>query len=303
MKNDSLILTDVTYKYSKSNAPAISHIFLNVEEGISFGLVGHNGAGKTTIIKSILNLVKPQSGEIQIFNTNSKDANARKVVGYLPELSCFYNFLSVEEFLKYSAILKRIPFRELKDTVSDALELACLKKDIKTPLRQLSKGELQKVAIAQAILSAPKLLIIDEPFSGLDPIGRDEFISLIKLLKNNGTTIFLSSHLLNDVESLCDKVAILNKGELEGVYDKKTIQNSLGDKFELILVKNEESLKFSKNTKVNVKEESGKLILELSEKELSREILKNAIDAKVDIVSFHKKQATLEEMFLTLIKR
>jgi ABC-2 type transport system ATP-binding protein len=190
---------------------------LAVEEGEVFGYLGPNGAGKTTTLKLLMGLVYPTSGTARIFGHAIDDPRAKLNIGFSPEQPYFYDYLTAQELLEYYAQLSGVPARERSKRATDSLARVGLKDIERLQLRKFSKGMLQRVALAQAIVHDPKFLFLDEPMSGLDPIGRREVRDLIQELKDEGKTIFFSTHILSDAEVLCDRVAVLNHGELKGV--------------------------------------------------------------------------------------
>ncbi len=193
---------------------ALDGLTLSVEEGETFGFLGPNGAGKTTTLKLLLRLIYPTAGSARIFGRPIDDIDVRAEVGYLPENPYFYDHLTGEEFLRYAAALCGLPGGEAQRRVGELLELVGLADCARLQLRKFSKGMLQRIGLAQAIINRPRLLFLDEPMSGLDPLGRKEMRDLLLDLKRSGATIFFSSHILSDVEALCDSVAILNRGRL-----------------------------------------------------------------------------------------
>lgn len=197
---------------------AVDHLDLDVEEGQIFGFLGPNGAGKTTTIKMMLGLIFPTEGEGWILGKPIGDIGVKKDIAYLPESPYFYEHLSGAELLDFYARLFNIPKEERRKRVAFLLERVGLPNDRK-PLREYSKGMLQRIGIAQALINDPKLLFLDEPTSGLDPIAHIDIRDLILDLKRQGKTIFLSSHQLSDVEMVCDRVAILNRGKLVKIGD------------------------------------------------------------------------------------
>jgi ABC-2 type transport system ATP-binding protein len=190
---------------------------LSVEEGEVFGCLGPNGAGKTTILKLLLGLVFPSGGTAKILGCDLDGIEVKRFIGFLPEQPYFYDHLTPLELLDYYARLSGVDSRERKRKVDRALARVGMTDSGKTQLRKFSKGMLQRVGIAQAIVHDPKLVLLDEPMSGLDPIGRREVRDLVQELNEEGKTIFFSTHILSDAETLCDRVAVLNKGELKGV--------------------------------------------------------------------------------------
>jgi ABC-2 type transport system ATP-binding protein len=196
---------------------ALKPLTLSVEEGEVFGYLGPNGAGKTTTLKLLLGLVFPSGGTAKILGCDLGDIDAKHFIGFLPEQPYFYDHLTPLELLDYYARLSGVEPRERKRKVEKALARVGMTDSSKTQLRKFSKGMLQRVGIAQAIVHDPKLILLDEPMSGLDPIGRREVRDLVQELNDEGKTIFFSTHILSDAETLCDRVAVLNRGELKGV--------------------------------------------------------------------------------------
>jgi ABC-2 type transport system ATP-binding protein len=196
---------------------AVKRIDLEVGEGQIFGLLGPNGAGKTTTLKMMLGLLRPDRGRIELFGQPPASTMARARLGYLPENPYFYDYLTAEEFLDFYGRLQGIPSTERQRLVGETLKRVGLEGRESTALRKFSKGMIQRLGLAQAIQHDPDLVILDEPMSGLDPIGRREVRDLILELKASGKTVFFSSHILQDAELICDRVAILDKGQLRSV--------------------------------------------------------------------------------------
>ncbi len=197
---------------------------LTVYEGETFGLLGPNGAGKTTLLKTLLGLVQPTSGSGKILGHPLGNQAMRQAIGYLPENPFFYDYLTGWEFLEFTAGLFQIPRHLQKQRIPLLLEMVGLShKDArKKQMRRYSKGMLQRVGMAQALINDPDLVFLDEPMSGLDPLGRYQIREIILSLKKQGKTIFFNSHVLADVEAICDRVGILHQGELicEGPLDQ-----------------------------------------------------------------------------------
>jgi ABC-2 type transport system ATP-binding protein len=193
---------------------ALDNLSIEVEEGEIFGFLGPNGAGKTTTIKILLRLLKPTSGNAYILDTDLHDSPTRLRVGYMPENPYFYRFLTGEEFLKFYARLNRIIPSERTRRIDELLELVGMKHARTVPLKEYSKGMTQRIGLAQALMHDPKLVLLDEPMTGLDPIGRKEIRDLIYRMKDQGRTIFFCSHILSDVQDICSRVAILHHGKL-----------------------------------------------------------------------------------------
>ena len=189
---------------------------LEVYQGETFGLLGPNGAGKTTLLKLLLGIIRPSAGTAQLLNQPAGDRTIKQQVGYLPENPYFYDYLTGWEFLTYSAGLFNIPASIYKERIPELIDMVGLSRQtaIKKQLRQYSKGMLQRVGMAQALINDPAIIFLDEPMSGLDPTGRYQVREVILSLKDQGKTIFFNSHVLSDVEVICDRIAILDQGQL-----------------------------------------------------------------------------------------
>ena len=194
---------------------ALDNLTLNVEQGEIFGFLGPNGAGKTTALKLLMRLIYPTAGSARILGRPFDEIESHRLLGYLPEQAYFYDYLTARELLAYFARLSGVEPHEISGRVTHTLERVGLERSaFDRQLRKFSKGMLQRVGIAQAIVHNPAVVFFDEPMSGLDPIGRRQVRDLILELREAGATVFFSSHILADVEALCDRVAILNKGVL-----------------------------------------------------------------------------------------
>ena len=197
---------------------ALRPLTLQVEEGEIFGYLGPNGAGKTTTLRLLMGLAEPTGGTFNILGGAISDPAVRARIGFLPEQPYFYDHLTALELLNYYAALSGVDAKERTRRIEATLTRVGLARDAwRTQLRKFSKGMLQRVGLAQAVLHDPKLVILDEPMSGLDPMGRREVRDLIEELQQEGKTILFSTHILSDAESLCDRVAVLKKGELKGI--------------------------------------------------------------------------------------
>jgi ABC-2 type transport system ATP-binding protein len=206
-----------------------------VEEGEVFGYLGPNGAGKTTTLKLLLGLVFPTGGTAKLLGRDLGDIEVKREIGFLPEQPYFYDHLTPLELLDYYARLSGVDSSERRRKVDRALARVGMSASGKVQLRKFSKGMLQRVGIAQAIVHDPKLVLLDEPMSGLDPVGRREIRDLVQELNEEGKTIFFSTHILSDAETLCDRVAVLNKGELKGVGVVADLVREVSGEVEVVL--------------------------------------------------------------------
>lgn len=222
--------------WKKRKVRALDNLNLQVEAGQIFGFLGGNGAGKTTTIKILMRLLFPTSGAAQILGRDISDVKMHARIGYCPENPYFYDYLTARELLVYFAELFGINSAERKKRAEDLLARVGLnEKDWNKQLRKFSKGMLQRVGLAQALVNQPEIVFLDEPMSGLDPIGRREIRELIADLREQGTTVFMSTHILSDIEALCDRVAILRGGKLAatGKLDELLQQSGEQQTFEI----------------------------------------------------------------------
>ncbi len=215
----ALATTDLSKDYAvgfwrKRPYRALDRLTLGVEAGEVFGFLGPNGAGKTTTLKLLMRLVSPTSGHAELLGRPLGDREARRRIGYLPENPYFYDYLTAEELLQYFAGLFGYAPAERRARATRLLDEVGIGAERRLQLRKFSKGMLQRVGIARALVNDPDLVILDEPMSGLDPLGRRDVRALILRLRDRGSTVFFSSHVLSDAEALCGRVAILAKGRL-----------------------------------------------------------------------------------------
>jgi ABC-2 type transport system ATP-binding protein len=225
--------------FFRTRVDAVRSVSFHVQKGEIFGLLGPNGAGKTTTIKTLMGLIRPTGGEISIFDGDFKDPEVRRKVGYLPENPYFHEYLTPRELLAFHGRLAGLSKPEIEDRTDHLIAHVGLAEAANRPLRKFSKGMLQRVGLAQALLASPELLVLDEPMSGLDPLGRKFVTDLMTTLNDGGTTILFSSHILSDVERLCDRVVILNKGRkaAEGSIDELLETDAEATSFEELFVR------------------------------------------------------------------
>lgn len=206
---------------------ALSPLDLEIQKGEAFGFIGQNGAGKSTTIKIIMGLLKPTEGKAELFGKPASDHSARLSVGYVPENPLLYELLTPYEILTGVLALRRPMLGRLERHahVMSTLETLSLEAVARRPLRGFSKGMVQRVGLAQAFIASPDILVLDEPLSGLDPVGRKEVVDLLLNFKQRGGTIFFSSHVLHDVERIADRFGLIHQGELKTVQDRRALMS------------------------------------------------------------------------------
>ncbi|MDR4506592.1 MAG: ABC transporter ATP-binding protein [Candidatus Scalindua sp.] len=261
--------------FGRKKVLALDNLNIEVEVGEIFGLLGPNGSGKTTTMKLLLGLIFPTKGSAFLLGKATNDIKTKSRIGFLPEESCFYRFLNADETLDFYGQLFNIPKKERKMRANRLIELVGLEFARKRPLRQYSKGMLRRIGIAQALINDPDLVILDEPTSGLDPIGTKETKDIISELKKQGKTVLLCSHLLSDVQDVCDRIAILEKGTLQ---ISGTIENLLCHK-DLVEI----------------------LLRNISD-ETIEEIKSLITEKRGEIVSIKHPSNTLENLFLKIVQ-
>ena len=303
----ALVFDKVAYAYRSHwtgrKTAGLSDISLTINEGESFGFLGHNGAGKTTAIKCLLDLVRPRSGRIRIFGQDSRLTSSRESVGYIPEQPYFYDSLTVSESLDLYATLSGLRGQEKSKQIQVTLERVGLTDRRTMKLRTLSKGLTQRLALAQAIIHRPRLLVLDEPFSGLDPIGRREFRTIFSELKHAGTTLFMSSHILNDVEFLCDRVSILIRGKLKGVFSTAEIPRLTGAAYELTCMNYGTIKQRLIADSVSATEIENRLLcLTFADRTKAESALKLVLDTGAVVESYQYSQGNLEDLFMKLVQ-
>ncbi len=215
LKTENLRVEFRSKEMGQGTKVALQGLNLSVFPGETFGFLGPNGAGKTTTMNVLLGFVNATGGSAHLFGQNVREPIARQRIGYLPELTYYYKFLTAEELLRFYARVFNIPKAEREQRIDAVLKLVELEHARKRQIKTYSKGMQQRAGLAQALINNPDLLILDEPTSGLDPIGRMKVREIIQRLRDEGKTVFFSSHELGEVETICDRVAILSQGELK----------------------------------------------------------------------------------------
>ena len=280
---------------------SLDHLTLRVEEGEVFGFLGPNGAGKTTTLKLLMNLIFPTEGTARIQGRSIEDVQMHRDIGYLPEQPYFYDYLTGRELLDYYAQFFGYDKTERRNRVARLLELVGLTAAANVQLRKFSKGMLQRVGIAQAILNDPKVVFLDEPMSGLDPVGRREVRDIILDLKRRGCTVFFSTHILSDAEMLCDRVAVLVEGKLQGVGAPNEIVSFEVQSME-IMFEVAEGTPVAAGLIHRSRKAGSRYQLEVAESELFN-TLDQLRDANVRVLSVTPVRPTLEDYFMRLVNR
>jgi ABC-2 type transport system ATP-binding protein len=279
---------------------ALDRLTLNVDEGEVFGFLGPNGAGKTTTLKLLMQLVFPTSGHAEILGRPLGDLATKRRIGYLPEHPYFYDYLTAEELLVYFAALFGYRGPERRARAARLLDEVGIGRERRLQLRKFSKGMLQRVGIAQALINDPDLVILDEPMSGLDPLGRKEVRSLILRLRDRGRTVFFSSHVLSDAEALCSRVAILANGRLvaSGQLNEILAFNAHG--WELVIADVSETVLANLGSRIrhSVRLGQGRYALELPLDPPPQQLLAQLTLAGGRLISLNPMRETLEDFFV-----
>ena len=285
--------------FFRKRVEAVKNASFSVKRGEIFGLLGPNGAGKTTTIKSILRLIFPTEGEIRIFGRSAGDREAAKRVGYMPENPYVYQYLKPLEFLDLCGRLTGIPKAERRDRSEAMIDKVGLRHAVDRPIGKFSKGMMQRVGLAQSLLHDPELLVLDEPMSGLDPIGRKEVRDVLLEQRARGKTLLFTSHILSDVELLCDRVVIMQRGEITSEGQVKDLLETADRRVEIRLSGASEALKASLGSRATIVDAgAGHLTLRADGDKAVDEILRisNAAGARLDALV--PERQTLENLFL-----
>jgi ABC-2 type transport system ATP-binding protein len=276
-------------------------ISLTVEEGEIFGYLGPNGAGKTTTLKCIMGLIFPEMGEIQILGQHYLSLKAKSDIGFLPENPYFYDYLTATEFLHFYSQLFQLRKEEREKRIVDLIRLVGLENSANLQLRKFSKGMLQRIGLAQALLNEPALVFLDEPLGGLDPIGRKEIRDIIVRLREEGKTVFLSSHILQDIEMICDRVAIIASGE---VVNAGRLSDLISQKvfFTEVIVSGVDANQL-KNLGESLDSHGEKIFIKVYDQAKLGDILRLVQAQKGQIHSLIPRTETLEDIFVGVVKR
>ena len=279
---------------------AVRGISFEVKKGEIFGFLGPNGAGKTTTIKTLLGLIFPTRGEVRLFGLPVTDPAARRRVGFLPENPYLYQYLAPREIMDLCGRLVGMPGHEREIQTKEILRRVGLGSVMDRPLRRFSKGMLQRAGLAQALMGDPELLILDEPMTGLDPIGRKEVRDLILEERTQGRTVMFSSHILSDVEMLCDRVAIVNRGELTAYGSLDQLLRREIRAVEVELSRVDEALVSALGALSGVKQGKlhDKVLLSVEGEDRVGDVLALAVAHKARVHSVTPRRETLEDLFV-----
>jgi ABC-2 type transport system ATP-binding protein len=281
---------------------ALRGVDLTVQTGEIYGFLGPNGAGKSTTIKILTRLIHPTSGDALVFGEPLEDPKARRRVGYLPENPVFYDYLTGTEFLLYYASLLGVPKGEARDRARRLLERVGIPGAAKLQLRRYSKGMIQRIGIAQALLGDPELVILDEPVSGLDPIGRREMRELMMSLKEQGKTVFFSTHIIPDVEMICDRVGIIIGGR---VVREGTVADLLAggqDVTEVVVTGIGRDATPSLPDGVQMRDAGAQLSILVPQSVPIEDVLRRLMDAGARLVAVQGRGRALEDLFIDEIE-
>ncbi len=304
MSSDEVVLEVIGLKktfhigFFRKRVEAVRGTTFSVRRGEIFGLLGPNGAGKTTTIKSVLGLIFPSEGEIRLFGGADR-REAAKRIGYMPENPYVYQYLRPLEFLDLCGRLVGIPKSERRDRSDVMIDEVGLRHAVDRPIGKFSKGMMQRIGLAQALLADPELLVLDEPMSGLDPIGRKEVRDLLLEQRERGKTLLFTSHILSDVETLCDRVVIMQRGKITSEGQVHELLESAGRRVEIRLSGATQTLKDSLGSRGMILDEGdGRLALRVEGQKTVDEVLRISHAAGARLDAMIPERQTLESLFL-----
>jgi ABC-2 type transport system ATP-binding protein len=284
---------------------ALDALSFEIPTGGVFGLLGPNGAGKTTTLKLILDLLRPTSGRADVLGRPAGDVEARRRLGFLPEHPTFYDHLTAEELLAYFAGLFGFTGEDRRRRVTRMLDLVGLDEARRRPLRQYSKGMVQRVGLAQALINDPELVILDEPMSGLDPLGRREVREIILGLRDEGRTVLFSSHILSDAALLCSRVGILSRGRLVAAGSVDELTASGGRGWEVVVTDLPAAVAGPLGARVQrvTRIAEGRYTIDLAATARPEPLIAELAGAGATLVSVTPLRTTLEDVFLERVSR
>jgi ABC-2 type transport system ATP-binding protein len=282
---------------------ALKDLTLKVEEGEIFGLLGHNGAGKTTTIKILMGIHYATRGKATLLGKPLGDHDAKRRVGFLPENPYFYDYLTGWEFLEFYGQLYGLNKTIRRKRIEELLERVGLTHARNLPLRGYSKGMNQRIGLAQALLNDPELVVLDEPQSGLDPVGRKDVRDLILSLRAQGKTVMFSSHILQDAELICDRVAILNHGNLSAMGHLSELLSHKVNQWEVVVKGIDETkLKDWREKAKDIVSSKGEHLVIVEKEDMANEIIRYTLESGGSLVSLTPRKQTLEDYFISELK-
>ena len=302
---DAIVIEHLTKTFTpmwpwQKASTVLTDVSLRVRQGEIFGFLGHNGAGKTTTMKILLGLLRATSGKVELLGAPAGEVEAHARIGYLPESPYFYDYLTAEEFLTFYGKLAKLSAGSVRSRVPELLKRVGLDEARHRQLRKFSKGMLQRIGLAQAMVHDPELIILDEPMSGLDPMGRKEVRDLILSLRDQGKTVFFSTHILSDVEMICDSVGILARGRMlsqgrvedmvgeQGAHSIEVVCDGVvGDEVPVV-----------KQCALRILQKGSRCLIMLPGQEVLEEVLSAVRNAKGRLVSVVPHRGSLEEVFV-----
>jgi ABC-2 type transport system ATP-binding protein len=291
----------VVFKGSRTQRQivAIDDLTLSVQEGEVVGFIGPNGAGKTTTIKTLMGFIYPTGGTAKVLGFEAGSKIARSRTGYLPEVALYYDFLTAQEILRVYGRLQGIPSRDLREMIPRLISLVGLTGFERLRLRNFSRGMLQRIGLAQAIMGDPELLILDEVTSGLDPVGRRDLRDILKDFKSRGKTVFFSSHELSEVAKLCDRIILINEGK---AIQERPLQEILESRTTYTLRVEREGTLPRLPEEVRVNKRGEKLYeLETRSRQIHRDMLQEFQRSQIRIVEMESREASLEDYFVDVV--
>jgi ABC-2 type transport system ATP-binding protein len=296
------LVKDVRPGFGLRKKRILDGISFRVREREIFGFIGPNGAGKTTTLKVLMGLIRPTSGQASILGHDVSEVAFRRQIGFLPEQPYFYDYLTGCELLRFYAKLSGVSPRRREGRVMELLELVGLSEAGKTRLRNYSKGMLQRIGIAQALVHDPQVVFLDEPMSGLDPVGRKEVRDIILRLRTEGKTVFMNTHILSDVEMVCDRVAIIANGRIryEGAIDEYLDAGEPEADLVFANLSAEAAVRLEERFGARLRGHGERIELRIAEKDAS-EVLRVALDASAEVISVTPHRVSLESIFLSTV--
>ncbi|MFC1479323.1 ABC transporter ATP-binding protein [Planctomycetota bacterium] len=282
----------------------VKDLTFSVEKGELFGFLGPNGAGKTTTIKVLTGLLPPNAGEVKLLGEDIADKKTRFKIGYMPENPYFYEYLTAKEALIFYGGLFNIPKEASIEKGKELLKTVGLKNVDRVKIGEYSKGMRQRLGFAQAIINDPEVLILDEPLSGLDPIGRSDLMSCMRNLHQQGKTVFFSSHILPDVEHTCTKVGLIHEGKLLQMGPMEEILRTETQSVSLVVRADEKTIKECAFENLSVSKQTSELLcLTVTDHHQASALIRKLTENNIDIVSLSPERRDLETFFVEKIKQ